>query len=147
MIEERWPMKVHRTLGRWSETAGLVPEWMWWGHMFLAAIAAVALTLKFELPFWLGVVAFAIGTILLTAGLFHRVTAFVVAALGSLVAIGAGAIVFGSMFGVLLRKLFGESELLLWGSLGLGALVGAWIALASYRPLLRRLREPPGSNG
>ena len=144
-MEERWPMKVHRVLGRWSANADLVPDWMGWAHMFLAAVFALAVTLKFDLPFWVGILTFIAGTVLLTLGLFHRWSAIAVAALGSLVAIGASTIVLGALFHFVVRRVLGDGDPGLYASLAAGAIVGGYASIASYRPFLRRLREPSGS--
>lgn len=132
-------MRVHRAFGRWSGTAALVPEWMWWAHMFLAAIAAVVLLVTFELPMWLGFLVFVLGTATLTVGLFHRVSAILVALLGTVVAIATSALVFGAFLSMLARRAFGDPAL--YVCCGLGALIGLWIAVASYRPFLRNVRR------
>jgi hypothetical protein len=136
-MRERLPMKLHRTFSRWSATAELVPEWMWYAHFVLAAVGAIAVAWKFELPLWVGVALFVVGTALLTLGLFHRVTVWLVAALGSVVAIAVMTLMIGGLLTALLPPTI---------AVGLGALTGAWCAFVSYRPLIRRLRQPSGSN-
>ncbi len=132
-------MRVHRAFGRWSGTAALVPEWMWWAHMLLAAVAAVALLVRFELPIWLGVLVFVLGTATLTVGLFHRVSAILVALLGTVVVMAASAVVLGALLSMLARKVFGDPAV--YACCGLGALIGLWIAVASYRPFLLDVRR------
>lgn len=128
-------MKLHR----WSRTLDLVPEWMWWAHIVLSAVAALTLAVKFDLPTWLAITTFFAGTALLTAGLFHPISAVIVALLGGALCIGVSSIVLGALFALALRHLL-DRDLALYASLGLGALAGLAIAIASYRPFLVRLR-------
>ncbi len=133
-------MKVHRLFGRWSETASLVPEWMWYAHMFLGAIAAIAFTLSFDVPLWVGLVAFVTATGSLTAGLFHPISAVCVALLGTALSMAACSFVIGGLLLTLVKHVF-EENLALYASLAIGALVGLVGGIVSYRPFLVRVRS------
>lgn len=136
-MEEKW---AHRALTRWSRIADLVPEWMWWAHLLLAAAFALALVIVWEIGVWPGFFVWLGTAALLTLGLFRRASAIVVAVLGTVVATATGAFVVGSLlFAVVHRVLVSDAAL--YPCLAVGAALGAWLALDGYGPFVKRLRN------
>lgn len=133
-------MKAHRALMRWSHIADLVPEWMWWTHLLVAAAFALVLIIRWEIAPWLGLVVWIATSVLLTVGLFRRGSALVVAALGTLIATATGAFVIGGLLFAAVRRLV-SFDAALYPCMFIGAALGAFLAIDGYRPFVKRLRS------
>lgn len=133
---------TRKGLGRWSQIADL-PEWIAWMHLGLAGALAVALAWNLRLSLGVAIAIWLVGALVLTLGLRWRSTAIATAVLGTLFATVTSACTVGVLLTHFAQR-FLPGAAAAYGSLALGGVLGAWLAIERYRPFVSGVRARPG---
>lgn len=129
---------ARRGLGRWSQITDL-PEWIAWMHLGLAGALAAALAWNLRLPLGVAIAIWLGGALLLTLGLLRRSTAIATAVLGTVFATVTSACTVGVLLTHFSQRLL-SGPIGAYVSLGLGGILGAWLAIERYRPFVSAVR-------